>query len=171
MTTRHDTDRDRTPDGLGWNIRCVHCRQWFEAKRGDASFCSAACRVGYQRAQAQLQADIAYIPSRARQMRQLAEKNPRAAGMFEALMKAQAEIQKAIAACEYSEEQITMPLAYSDEQREDDVKEFFTDLTLMTALQEERDMLISLCGDTTLAKRATYRTRIAEINEQLKKYS
>lgn len=109
MTQGHDTNRQRQEDGT-YLVDCVHCGNVFEAKRYDASFCNATCRVGYQRAQAQLKSDIAMIPGRARQIRQLAEKHPKAEGMFEALMKAQAEIQKAIAACEYEEIQLGLPI-------------------------------------------------------------
>ena len=95
----HDTERIRQDDNT-YLITCVHCGRDFTAKRYDASFCDATCRIGYKRAQAQLRTDIAAIPSRARSIRLLAEKHPTADGLLEALMKAQSEITKAIQALE-----------------------------------------------------------------------
>jgi len=107
MGQGHDIERMKNDDGQ-WEYKCVHCGRLCTSRRYDASFCNAACRVGYQRAQEQLRYDIASIPSRARSIRTLAERNPKANGMFEALMKAQSEIRKALESLEVTEQQLSL---------------------------------------------------------------
>lgn len=44
----HDTERIKY-DERDYGVTCLECGQSFEAKRSDATFCSARCRVRYSK--------------------------------------------------------------------------------------------------------------------------
>lgn len=44
----HDTDRVKMDD-RDYVCTCLQCKKTFEAKRSDATFCGAKCRVAYSR--------------------------------------------------------------------------------------------------------------------------
>lgn len=43
-----DTERIHLDAG-SWSVQCPQCKRWFEARRSDATFCCANCRVAYSR--------------------------------------------------------------------------------------------------------------------------
>lgn len=51
----HDVDRIKN-DARDYTVYCGWCNQKFEAKRSDASFCSARCRVNSHREPARIKA-------------------------------------------------------------------------------------------------------------------
>lgn len=97
-----DTDRYPEPSG-GWNVYCAHCQKQFHAKRSDASYCSANCRVGAAREVQKFEQELVWITGVGRKLLSLAIRYRRNKKLY-ATMKALHEvIGKALAIFENEE--------------------------------------------------------------------
>lgn len=79
----HDTERVKMDD-RDYRVECVQCGQTFEARRSDASFCSARCRVAYSREPEKLNNQINAINAFGRSLWGIANKHKRNQRVYEA---------------------------------------------------------------------------------------
>lgn len=68
-----------------YRVVCLQCDREFEARRSDATFCSARCRVAYSREPEKLRKAIEHTELLARMLDARARKYHRSTKMFEAM--------------------------------------------------------------------------------------
>ena len=91
----HEVEKSVLPNG-NYLVTCKQCERKFEAKRSDAAFCDAQCRVTYRRELARQEDEIASIEAMGRAIYRLAEKYKHSDAAFRATLKAQAAILAAL---------------------------------------------------------------------------
>jgi len=82
------TDRYKH-DAASYEVTCLNCGKVFDAKRDDATYCSARCRVHASRAPQRKANAIATLGVMANQIEQISEKYKYDEGVFEAMVKLQ----------------------------------------------------------------------------------
>lgn len=91
-----DTERIKH-DARDYAVMCLQCDQPFEAKRSDATFCSANCRVAYSREPKKLENALLGLQSDIIRFRTLAYKYRRNQRVFEQFVLLQKELNGIIA--------------------------------------------------------------------------
>jgi protein-arginine kinase activator protein McsA len=90
-----DTDRWKMDD-RDYSVRCLQCGQTFEAKRSDATFCSARCRVSYSREPQKLLNAIEEMRSMGYRTRDISGKYSTNKQVYETLMHLQSQVRIAL---------------------------------------------------------------------------
>lgn len=84
-------------DDRDYQVTCVQCGETFEAARSDAAFCSPRCRLANHRAPKKRANQIEYMGQVGRQMRDVATQYSRSKDVYEAMVRLQSDIAKALA--------------------------------------------------------------------------
>lgn len=91
----HDADRVKMGDA-DWSVQCLQCGQHFEARRSDASFCSAKCRVAYSREPQKFRNAVESVNSMAGQLLTLSRKYKSSSEMYQTMVQLQRDLTAAI---------------------------------------------------------------------------
>ena len=91
----HDTDRIKMGDA-DWSVQCLQCGKQFEARRSDATFCSARCRVAYSREPEKFRNAVESVNSMASQLLTLSRKYKSSNEMYQAMLQLQRDLGAAI---------------------------------------------------------------------------
>jgi hypothetical protein len=92
----HDTNRTKFDD-RDYSVECLECRETFEAKRSDATFCSARCRVRYSKRPEKLNNAIETLRMAGINARDISNKYPTNQRVETALLALRAQIDAALA--------------------------------------------------------------------------
>lgn len=94
-------DVDRYPEmGGGWNVYCAHCNKQFHAKRSDASYCSANCRVSAAREAQKFEQELVWIAAIGRKVLSLSIRYRKSKKLYEVVKALHDVIGKALSSFE-----------------------------------------------------------------------
>lgn len=97
-----DADRIKIDD-FTYSVVCYQCERQFEARRADASFCSARCRVAHSREPQKLENAIAFLNGCIYQLSNITSRYKRDKRVYDALLKLRRTIDNLLAEFETQE--------------------------------------------------------------------